>query len=322
MKPLYLLYGSEDLLRFEALDKLRDQAKKEGYNDRQVLYVESHFDWKELTYALQEVGLFAEKKLIELHVLGGKIGTEGSTALVRGVDLLETVKETTSLILFFPSLERRQTNSVWFQKIKVKAVVQEARKLALAQLPQFLKERLAEKGLDIEVDAALLFAEKVEGNLLAAQQEIEKLALLKEKGATVRLGDVERMIANVARFEVFQLSEAWMKGDKKRLVQLLAGLNKSDLEVNYLLALLAEDIRTLLRLKGGLAQKENFAVLRSRLRLWGNKEAAARQALRRLPTKKLIEALCHCAEIDQQIKGLAPADPTDSCRALLLSLVP
>ncbi len=124
MKPLYLLYGSEDLLRFEALDKLRDQAKKEGYNDRQVLYVESHFDWKELTYALQEVGLFAEKKLIELHVLGGKIGTEGSTALVRGVDLLETVKETTSLILFFPSLERRQTNSVWFQKIKVKAVVQ------------------------------------------------------------------------------------------------------------------------------------------------------------------------------------------------------
>ena len=104
MKPLYLLYGSEDLLRFEALDKLRDQAKKEGYNDRQVLYVESHFDWKELTYALQEVGLFAEKKLIELHVLGGKIGTEGSTALVKGVDLLETVKETTSLILFFPSL--------------------------------------------------------------------------------------------------------------------------------------------------------------------------------------------------------------------------
>lgn len=321
MKPLYFLYGSEDLLRFEALDKLRDLAKKEGYSDRQILYVDNHFDWKELTYALQEVGLFAEKKLLELHVPGGKIGAEGSKALIKGLDLLQTVEETTSLILFFPALERRQLKSAWFEKIKAKAVVQEACKLSLAQLPQFLKKRLAEKGLNLAADAALLFAEKVEGNLLAAQQEIEKIALLKEKGTTVQLKDVETMIANVARFEVFQLAEAWMGGDKKRLLQLLSGLNNSDLEVNYLLTLVAEDIRTLLRLKGGLSQRESFSVLRSRLRLWGNKEAAARQALNRLSTKKLINALCRCAEIDEEIKGLKSSDPTESCRALLLSLV-
>lgn len=321
MKPLYFLYGSEDLLRFEALDKLRDLAKKEGYSDRQILYVDNHFDWKELTYALQEVSLFAEKKLLELHVPGGKIGAEGSKALIKVLDLLQTVEETTSLILFFPALERRQLKSAWFEKIKAKAVVQEACKLSLAQLPQFLKKRLAEKGLNLAADAALLFAEKVEGNLLAAQQEIEKIALLKEKGTTVQLKDVETMIANVARFEVFQLAEAWMGGDKKRLLQLLSGLNNSGLEVNYLLMLVAEDIRTLLRLKGGLSQRESFSVLCSRLRLWGNKEAAARQALHRLSTKKLINALCRCAEIDKEIKGLKSSDPVESCRALLLSLV-
>lgn len=317
LKAAYLIHGEEDILRIEAADAIRSAARSQNFSERQVLVVETGFDWSLLIEATQSVGLFADKKLLEIHVPSGKPGKEGSVMLQQ---LAENLPEDICIILLLPKMERVQTQSKWFQSWSKVATVIEAKTVSPAALPQWVKSRLKAQNLTITDDALALFVERVEGNLLAAQQEIDKLALIHPHGYQITLSDAQSAVANVARFDVLQLAATWMKGDSTRLMHLLDGLAAEGGEPVLMLWAISEDIRTLLRLLAALKQGKTVNELRQTLRLWGEKQTLAPIAAKRIGAKRLLSALQSCARIDRQIKGVDNGEAWTEIKYLLLSL--
>ncbi len=317
LAPLYVIHGEEDLLRLEALDSVRAAARAQGYLNREVWSADAKADWSELLAAAGSAGLFADRKLLEIHIPGGKPGKEGGEALLA---LAERLPEDTCVVVVLPKLDKAQQQGKWFAALARHGQVVEARAIGAAALPQWIARRLRQHGLDIEADALALFAGRVEGNLLAARQEIDKLALLYPPGHCVDMADAEAAVANVARFDVFQLAAAWMGGDAARLLRLLDGLEAEGDEPVLLLWALAEDLRTLIRLAAALKQGQSVAEVRNSLRLWGDKQTLAPQAVRRIGTKRLLSALQSCARIDRQIKGAENGAAWPALKQLLMSL--
>lgn len=318
LKPLYVIHGEEDLLRVEALDVLRQAARQQGYLNREVYSADSaSFDWQELLHAAGSMGLFADLKLLEIHIPGGKPGKAGGDALQ---ELAGRLPEDTAVVLMLPKLERAQMQAKWFAVLAKHGVVLEAKAVSGAALPQWIQGRLKQAGLEIEADALSLFAERVEGNLLAAKQEIDKLALLHPRGHLVNMADAEAAVANVARFDVFQLAGAWMSGDAARTARLLEGLEADGEEPVMLLWALAEDIRILIRLTAALKQGQSVQSVRNSLRLWGDKQTLAPMAVRRISIARLLAALQDCAKIDCMIKGAEVGNAWAEFKHLTLEL--
>ena len=317
LSAAYLIHGEEELLRIEALDAIRSAARIQQYNEREVITIETGFDWTSLLSSVHSVGLFADKKLLEIHIPSGKPGKEGAAVLQQ---LAEQLPENTCLLLILPKLERLQTQSKWFSSWAKNAQIFEAKSINQNALPQWIKNRLAAQNLNIDNDALALFAEKVEGNLLAAKQEIDKLALIHPAGHTVTLDDAQTAVANVARFDIFQLSAAWMSGNSERVLRLLEGLASEGNEPVLLLWVISEDIRTLIRLLAALKQGKSISEMRQSLRLWGEKQTLAPQAARRIGIRRLLEALQICAYIDRQIKGAEEGNAWAEIKHLFLSL--
>ena len=318
LKPLYVIHGEEDLLRVEALDVLRQAARQQGYLNREVYSADSaSFDWQELLHAAGSMGLFADLKLLEIHIPGGKPGKAGGDALQ---ELAGRLPEDTAVVLMLPKLERAQMQAKWFAALAKHGVALEAKAVSGAALPQWIQGRLKQAGLEIEADALSLFAERVEGNLLAAKQEIDKLALLHPRGHLLNMADAEAAVANVARFDVFQLAGAWMSGDAARTARLLEGLEADGEEPVMLLWALAEDIRTLIRLTAALKQGQSVQSVRNSLRLWGDKQTLAPMAVRRISIARLLAALQDCAKIDCMIKGAEVGNAWAEFKHLTLEL--
>ena len=317
LSSLYLIYGEEDLLRFESLDALRETAKNQGFAMREAFFVDSKTDWTEILAAVESQGLFSDKKLLEIHIPTGKPGVAGGNALI---DLAGKLNDDTTVVIFLPKLEKAQTQAKWFATLAKTAQVFEAKAVSAADLPQWIRHRLSAHDLQIDEDALLLFAERVEGNLMAANQEIEKLALLHQAGAVVSLEDAQNAVANVARFDVFQLSSAWLSGDVPRVVRLIDALEAEGEEPILLLWSVSEDIRTLLRLHAALKQGQSIMQVRNPLRLWGEKQTLAPLALKRIGVRRLMNALQTCAMADQQIKGVAQGKAWQTARQMLIEL--
>ena len=318
LKPLYVIHGEEDLLRVEALDVLRQAARQQGYLNREVYSADSaSFDWQELLHAAGSMGLFADLKLLEIHIPSGKPGKAGGDALQ---ELAGRLPEDTAVVLMLPKLERAQMQAKWFAALAKHGVVLEAKAVSGAALPQWIQGRLKQAGLEIEADALSLFAERVEGNLLAAKQEIDKLALLHPRGHLLNMADAEAAVANVARFDVFQLAGAWMSGDAARTARLLEGLEADGEEPVMLLWALAEDIRILIRLTAALKQGQSVQSVRNSLRLWGDKQTLAPMAVRRISIARLLAALQDCAKIDCMIKGAEVGNAWAEFKHLTLEL--
>lgn len=317
LSAAYLIHGEEELLRIEALDAIRSAARSQQYNEREVINIETGFDWASLLSSVHSVGLFADKKLLEIHIPSGKPGKEGAAVLQQ---LAEQLPENTCLLLILPKLERLQTQSKWFSSWAKNALIFEAKSINQNALPQWIKNRLAAQNLNIDNDALALFAEKVEGNLLAAKQEIDKLALIHPAGHTVTLKEAQAAVANVARFDIFQLSAAWMSGNSERVLRLLEGLASEGNEPVLLLWVISEDIRTLIRLLAALKQGKSISKMRQSLRLWGEKQTLVPQAARRIGIRRLLEALQICAYIDRQIKGAEEGNAWAEIKHLFLSL--
>ncbi|MDO5686576.1 MAG: DNA polymerase III subunit delta [Neisseria sp.] len=317
LAPLYMIHGEEELLRIEALDTLRAAAQAQGYLNREILTADAKFDWSQAFQAADSMGLFADKKLLEIHIPSGRPGKAGGDALVT---LSERLHDETTIVIVLPKLEKAQTQSKWFAALSRAGDVIEARAVGTAALPAWIRQRLAKHDLTIDADALALFAERVEGNLLAARQEIDKLALLHPAGTVLHLEDAQHAVANVARFDVFQLSAAWMSGDLPRLLRLLESLEAEGEEPVLLLWAAGEDIRTLLRLRAALSQGQTVAQVRNPLRLWGEKQTLAPRALKRLSTRRLLDALQQCALADRQIKGAAQGSAWSTTKTLFSDL--
>lgn len=317
LQPLYVLHGEEDLLRVEALDALRAAARAQGYANRESHMPEKQEDWQELLASAGSIGLFADLKLLEIHIPNGKPGKTGGEALLT---LADNLPPDTVVLLVLPKLEPAQLKSKWFAALSEAGQVVEAKAVGTAALPQWIQQRLQQHDLSIEPEALALFAERVEGNLLAAKQEIDKLALLHPAGHHLTVADAEQAVANVARFDVFQLAGAWMSGDTERTLRLLEGLEAEGEEPVLLLWALAEDVRTLIRLAAALKQGQSVQQVRNELRLWGDKQKLAPLALRRLSVPRLIAALQECARIDRMIKGAENGEAWPAFRQLAGSL--
>ena len=318
LQKSYLIHGDEELLRIEAVDMLRAAAQQQGYRQRTVYTAEgSHFDWNAVLAETQSMGLFSEQKWLEIHIPSGKLGKSGGDALC---ELAERLPDAMVLVLVLPKLDKAQQQSKWFGAFSRLGAVVEAQPVTGHALPAWIRERLRQHRLDIESDALTLFAERVEGNLLAAKQEIDKLALLHPQGHTVNMADAEAAVANVARFDVFQLAGAWMKGDGLRVARLLEGLEESGEEPVLLLWAVAEDIRTLIRLTAALKQGQNVQSLRNSLRLWGDKQTLAPMAAGRIHINRLLAALQTCAKIDRIIKGAEDGNAWSEFKRLVIGL--
>lgn len=316
--PLYVIHGQEDLLRIEALDALRQAAKKQGFLNREQYVVDSaNFDWSTLLIQAASSGLFSDLKLLEIHLPTAKPSKTGIEALL---SLASFPPEETCTVIVLPKLEKAQLQAKWFIELSKTACVMEAKAIGANELPEWIRSRLADQELAISDEALSLFADLVEGNLLAAKQEVDKLALLHPKGYTVQLPDAEQAVANVARFDVFQLSSAWMTGDVKRVVRLLEGLEAKEDYPVVLVGILAEDIRTLLRLAAALKEGKSVAAVRYELRLWGDKQTCAPMAVKRLKPRVLMNALQTCAQIDREIKGVQNADSWATFKHLVVQL--
>ena len=293
-------------------------GRQQGYLNREVYSADSaSFDWQELLHAAGSMGLFADLKLLEIHIPSGKPGKAGGDALQ---ELAGRLPEDTAVVLMLPKLERAQMQAKWFAALAKHGVVLEAKAVSGAALPQWIQGRLKQAGLEIEADALSLFAERVEGNLLAAKQEIDKLALLHPRGHLLNVADAEAAVANVARFDVFQLAGAWMSGDAARTARLLEGLEADGEEPVMLLWALAEDIRILIRLTAALKQGQSVQSVRNSLRLWGDKQTLAPMAVRRISIARLLAALQDCAKIDCMIKGAEVGNAWAEFKHLTLEL--
>lgn len=312
--PLYVISSDEHLLALEAADKIRRAARANGYSERDVLTVERTFKWGELLAANQALSLFGDKKLIELRIPTGKPGKDGGAALQSYAKDLSPDNLT---LITLPKLDWQTAKAAWVASLQQAAVYIEIPVIERAALPGWIGVRLASQGQSVDRQGLDFIAERVEGNLLAAHQEIQKLGLLHEPGK-LTFEQVHDAVLNVARYDVFKLSEAMLAGDPARLVRMLEGLKGEGEALPLVLWAVAEEIRTLLKLKAAMAQGRPLGMLLKEYRIWGPRERMMEPALRRVSLAVLEQALQDAAQVDKMIKGLrAKAYAGDAWDAML-----
>jgi len=300
LAQLYVIASDEHLLALEAADRIRKAARAQGYTERDVLSVERTFKWGELLAANQALSLFGDKKLIELRIPTGKPGKDGSAALQAYAKDLSPDNLT---LITLPKLDWQTAKASWVTALQQAAVYIDIPNIERAQLPAWIGNRLAAQGQSAERQSLDFIADRVEGNLLAAYQEIQKLGLLHEPGK-LTFEQVHDAVLNVARYDVFKLSEAMLTGDTARLVRMLEGLKGEGEALPLVLWAVAEEIRTLLKLKSGMSQGRPLNALLKEYRIWGPRERMMEPALRRVSLATLEAALQEAAQVDRMVKGL------------------
>lgn len=314
LAPLYVVTSDEHLLALEAADRIRKAARAQGLSEREVLVVERSFKWGELLAANQSQSLFGDRKLIELRIPTGKPGKDGGQALQQYAGNLNPDNVT---LITLPKLDWQTQKSAWVATLQQAGVYIDIPLVERAQLPAWIGARLAAQRQSADRQGIDFIADRVEGNLLAAHQEIQKLALLYPEG---KLGfeQVQDAVLNVARYDVFKLNEAMLSGDAARLVRMIEGLKGEGEALPLVLWAMAEEVRTLLKLKAGAAQGKSVGMLLKEYRIWGPREKLMEPALRRLKLATLQGALQEAAQIDKMVKGLrAKAYAGDAWDALL-----
>ncbi|MEW6370831.1 MAG: DNA polymerase III subunit delta [Pseudomonadota bacterium] len=300
LAPLYVITSDEHLLALEAADKIRRAARAAGHTERDVLTVERTFKWGELLAANQALSLFGDKKLIELRIPSGKPGKDGSAALQAYAKDLSPDNLT---LITLPKLDWQTAKASWVATLQQAAVYIEIPNVERAQLPGWIGMRLSAQGQSADRQSLDFIADRVEGNLLAAHQEIQKLGLLYEPGK-LTYEQVHDAVLNVARYDVFKLSEAMLSGDAARLARMLDGLKGEGEALPLVLWAVSEEIRTLLKLKSGMAQGRPLGALMKEYRIWGPRERMMEPALRRVSLPTLEAALQDAAQVDRMVKGL------------------
>lgn len=327
LKPLYTVHGDEPLLAQEAADAIRAAARQAGYTERQVHTVAgAHFDWSSLLGASSEMSLFGDKQLIEIRIPSGKPGKEGSEALQR---YCEHLSDDTLTLVQLPRLDRTQLSSAWFTALDGAGVTVRVEPVERRALPAWIAQRLAAQGQQVEDGEAgarslAFFADRVEGNLLAAHQEVTKLGLLYPRGP-LSFEAIEQAVLNVARYDVFKLGEAVLSGQLGRAMRMLDGLAAEGEAAVLVHWTLAEDIRLIKRLKAAVQDGKPLAMALREARVWGPKEKLMERLVPQLDAA-LVAPLVEAAHVcDGLVKGLRhpdwPTDPWEALRRLVLMLV-
>ncbi|MDP2065963.1 MAG: DNA polymerase III subunit delta [Burkholderiaceae bacterium] len=321
LQPLYTVHGDEPLLVQEAADAIRAAARAQGFTERTSHTVAgAHFDWSEVLAAAGSLSLFADRQIVEIRIPSGKPGKDGSVAIQQ---LAESARgnDTTLTLLLLPRLDKMTRSSAWFGALESAGVTLQVEPVERAALPAWIAQRLQAQGQRVvageEGQRTLqFFADRVEGNLLAAHQEIQKLGLLFPAGE-LAFAQVENAVLNVARYDVFKLSEAVLGGQPLRVQRMLDGLKaegEAEVLVHYTLA---EDIRTLKRAKDAMNAGRPLPMALREQRVWGLKERLLERVLPRI-SPVALDNLLHAAHVvDGIVKGLKQPDwPVDGWQAL------
>lgn len=325
LASLYVIASDEHLLAMEAADRIRKKARSTGFSEREVLIVDRYFKWGELTSTQQSMSLFGDKKLIELRIPTGKPGKEGGQALqdyAAQCAAAASADETLTLITL-PKLDWAAQKSAWVTALQRAGVYIDIPVVERPQLANWIGQRLAAQGQSADKLSLDFMVERVEGNLLAAHQEIRKLGLLYPEGR-LSAEQVQDAVLNVARYDVFKLSEAMLSGDVSRLVRMLEGLKGEGEALPLVLWAVAEEIRILLKLKLGVNDGRPLAVLMKDYRIWGPRERLIPNAIARVTLSTLQTAMHESAQIDKLIKGLRArafaGDPWDALLQLAMRI--
>ncbi len=326
LESLYTLHGDEPLLQLEALDAIRVVARQQGFTERTAHTVAgAHFDWSEVLAAGGSLSLFADKQIVEVRIPSGKPGKDGSVALQQLAEISKD-NDSTLTIIMLPRLDKVTKSSAWFVALESFGVALQVDPVERSVLPQWIAQRLSAQGQRVapgeEGQRTLqFFADRVEGNLLAAHQEIQKLGLLfpveGQGGGVLTLDQVESAVMNVARYDVFKLSEAVLGGHALRVQRMLDGLQaegEAEVLVHYTLS---EDIRALKRVKDAMVQGRPLPMALREQRVWGVKERLFERVLPRLSVTTLSELLQSAHVVDGIVKGLKQPDwPNSGWQAL------
>jgi DNA polymerase-3 subunit delta len=315
LEPLYVIHGDEALFAIEAGDAIRAAARRAGC-EREIAIAEQHFRWDAFLAANANLGLFGARKLVDLRIPSGKPGVEGAAALERYA--LNLDRDNVTLITL-PRIDRATQGSGWFTALADAGVTIAVPPLERNALPGWIAERLARNGQRAGRDTLAFLAECCEGNLLAAQQELAKLALLLPEGELAH-DDVERAVADVARFDIQELSEAWLSGDAARSLRIIDALRGEGEPITLAIWQLGEDLHALAGVRDAMASGQSLQTAVRGARVWGKRQAALERAARRASPAQIERLLHALAALDALAKGIGQRDPWDVLVSLALDL--
>lgn len=298
LKPVYLISGDEPLQVLEAGDTIKTVALKQGYTETELIVVEPGFEWQELLRVSGSLSLFAERRLIDLRLLSASPGNAGSKALLA---YTKQPPQDTLLLIRMGKLERRAMTSAWFRSLEEVGVVIQVWPLNLVQTQEWITRRMKSHGLVPDIEAVRLLAARVEGNLLAARQEIEKLSLIYGQ-ARLDAAMVFDAVVDSARFNIFDLADSALAGDTRRAVKILHGLRAEAVGTPLVLWSLTEQAREMVKLSHGLTQ--GLSITRLVQSVWQKRRPLVSKALGRHSHAQWCALLRHCAHTDRVIKGM------------------
>lgn len=324
LDALYVISGDEPLLVTEATDALRQAARNALYTERSSFIMDARSDWAEVDGAMQNLSLFGDRRLIEIQIPTGKPGKNGAEALINlAKRQVDTGDEGVSCVVSLPRLDKAGRASKWATALWQSATVVEIPLVQRHDLPQWIGRRLARQNQSTDTATEHWIADRVEGNLLAAHQEIMKLGLLYPEGR-LDPSEVERAVLNVARYDVFSLRDSMLSGQSARALKVLSGLKAEGEALPLVLWAVAEEIRILSRLSLALRQGRPLSELMRTHRLFGQRETIARRALETVKPAVWAASIQHAHDIDRLIKGLSVngrlPDPWDELARLVLRI--
>lgn len=314
--PLYALFGNEPLLILEAADLIRDHARQHGYTERALFSVDQHFDWSDLFNESNNLSLFGDRRIMDIRIPSGKPGREGGKAIETYCNALPP--DTLTLITL-PRIDKQGQATKWFKTLETTGTLIPVYPIERDQLPGWIGQRLGRQQQKADAATLQFLADQVEGNLLAAHQELQKLALLYPTG-NLAFEQVKDVVLNVARYDVYQLSDAMIAADTARYTRILSGLQGEGTAPLLILATLTEQIRQLIVIRTGIDNGQPLAQLLQTARIWGDRQKSVVSAAKRINRQSLIQKLPHAAKIDRIIKGVAQGDAWDELLQLGIRL--
>ena len=313
LPTICLVTGDEPLLVGEASDQLRAAARGKGFTERQVFFVERGFNWQELRAATQAMSLFAEQRILEVRLAGASPGNDGSEVLC---EIAAQAAPDILLLVITGKLDARSLSTKWITAIDKHGWLVQVWPVELPQLPTWIERRMKQAGLQVEAGVPALLAERIEGNLLAAQQEIDKLALL-YPGEKVSADIVTSDVADSARYDVLQLGMAAMQAQSSRALRILDGLREEGIDATLVLWGVNKDLQWMARIAASMSKGQSVDSAIQSAGVWRPRQVAMKQAVQRLKLSALRGLLFDAAQVDAAIKGVNRRDPWVELRGLV-----
>jgi DNA polymerase III subunit delta len=316
LAPCYLVTGDEFLLVDEALDAIRAAARERGFTSRELHVATTGFDWNALTASTGNYSLFAEQRIIELRLPTGKPGNNGSAAII------ELTNQSGPELLFIvtgPKLDRSSSAAKWAKAIDQKGVSLPLWPIGVRELPGWIASRMRAVGLHADREAVALIADRVEGNLLAAQQEIEKLRLILGEGK-VSVEAVNDVVANSSRYDVYKLTDAALAGDANRSVKILGGLRAEGVEPVIVMWALTRELRTLATLDDVIRQGGDLGGAMQKSGVWSSRQGLVRGCISRHRHGDFHKMLKATGRADAAAKGQRAGNPWQMATDVVVSL--